>query len=263
MKRFYSFALIALGLLFMAPHSATAQSDMTARGVIEANIEATGGLAAWRDVKDLVSEADIAFEIPQMGTLELKLESWSLFPGYGYTNIELLGGPAVVTAEQVNQKAYYTPLEGWMEMGGQRSNLSDLPAATRQQFQRSAAKGELEFLNLPDSALVLLEDEVLNDRPVYAVNVTTNGTTIKFLFDKETYYVAAQETSSPIGSIMSVMGDYRDIGGGFIVAHSQTAEMGGQGTQTITFTNIKVNSGLTPDQIAAKAGVKKKTAAPE
>ena len=263
MKRIYSFALVALGLFFMTSSSASAQEAMTARGVIEANIEATGGLAAWRDVKDMVSEADIAFEIPQMGTLELKLESWSIFPGYGYTNIELMGGPAVVTAEQVNQKAYYTPLQGWMEMGGQRSNLSDLPEAQRQQFQRSSPKGELEFLNLPDSALVLLEDEVLNDRPVYAVNVTTNGTTIKFLFDKETKFVAAQETNSPVGKIMSVMSDHRDIGNGFIMAFTQTAEMGGQGTQTISFTNIKVNTGLTPDQIAAKAGVKKKTAAPE
>ena len=262
MKRLYSFAFLALGLLFMTTQSASAQDAMTARGVIEANIEATGGLAAWREVKDMVSEADIAFEIPQMGTLELKLEAWSLFPGYGYTNIELLGGPDVVTAEQVNQKAYYTPLEGWMEMGGQRTELKNLPPAQRQQFQRSSPNSELEFLNLPDSALVLLEDEVLNDRPVYAVNVTTNGTTVKFLFDKETKYVAAQETNSPVGKILSVMGDYREVNG-FTMAFTQTAEMGGQGTQTITFSKIEFNTGLTPDQIAAKAGVAKKTAAPE
>lgn len=262
MKRIYSFAFLALGLFFLTSQTASAQDAMTARGVIEANIEASGGLAAWRDVKDMVSEADIAFEIPQMGTLELKLEAWSLFPGYGYTNIELLGGPAVVTAEQVNQKAYYTPLEGWMETGGQRVELKNLPPAQRQQFQRSSAKSELEFLNLPDSALVLLEDEVLNDRPVHAVNVTTNGATVKFLFDKETKLVAAQETTSPVGKIMSVMGDYREVGG-FMVAFSQTAEMGGQGTQTITFTKIELNSGITADQIAAKAGVTKKTAAPE
>ena len=262
MKRIYSFAFLAFAFLFLTSPTANAQDAMTARGVIEANIEATGGLEAWRDVKDMTSEASIDFEIPQMGTLKLKLEAVSLFPGYGYTNIELLGGPAVVTAEQVNQKAYYTPLEGWMEMGGQRTDLKNLPEAQRQQFQRSSPKSELEFLNLPDSALVLLEDEVLNDRPVYAINVTTSGTTVKFLFDKETKLVAAQETNSPVGKIMSFMSDYREVNG-FTMAFMQTAEMGGQGTQIINFTNIQLNSGITAAQIATKAGVKKKTVAPE
>lgn len=262
MKRIIGLFLIALVFLGTTSTTVVAQDTMTARSILEANIEATGGLEAWKSVKDMSTVADISFEIPQMGTLMLKLEAFSMFPGYGYTNIELQSGPAVVTADQVNQKAYYSPLEGWMEAGGNRTDLNNLPPAQRAQFQRSSPKNELEYLNLPDSALVRLDDDVLNDKPVYVITVNDNGQTVKYLIDQETKYIAGQATQTQIGEVLSVMSDYREIGG-FIFPFVQTAEMGGQGTQVITFSNIEINSGLTPESIAAKAGVQKKTASPE
>jgi len=262
MKRTFGISLLGILLLGLVSTPVVAQDDMTARGILEAHIEATGGLTAWKEVKDLTSLADISFEIPQMGTLMLKLESFTVFPGYGYTNIELLSGPAVVTADQVNQKAYYTPLEGWVEANGTRSNLSEVPAAQRTQLQRTSSKNELAYLDLPDSVLVRLDDDVLNEKPVYVISVTDKGQTIKYLVDKETKYIAGQATQTPVGEVLSVMSDYRDVGG-FIFPFVQTAEMGGQGTQVITFTTIEVNAGLTAAAIAAKAGVSKKVATPE
>ena len=262
MKRFYSFNLFVLGLALLISQPTNAQDLTSARAVIEANIEATGGLAAWRGVTDLVSEADIEFTIPQMGSLIIKLDNWSLFPGYGYTNIQLIDGPAAVPAEQVNQTAYYTPLEGWVQTGAGKMDINDVPAAQRRQFQRSSPKGELEFLNLPDSALVLLADEMLGGKPMYAINVTTDGATSKFLFDKSTFYVSGQETATPVGTFMTVMSDYRTIKG-MTFAFVQTADLGAQGAQTITFSKIDLNSGITPADIAKKAGVVKKAASPE
>jgi len=262
MKCEIRFAALTLSLLLLAGQTAYAQETMTGRAVIEANIEATGGIQSWRDATDLVTEADIEFEIPQMGTLIIKLESWSMFPGYGFTNIELIDGPAAVPAEQVNQRAYYTPLEGWVEGGQGRTELKDMPPAQRSQLQRSSAKSELEFLNLPDSALVILEDVMLNEKAVYAVSVTTNGVASTYLYDKETMYNLGQEMTTPMGKVMSLMSDFRDVGG-FIFPFLQTADLGGQGMQTITFSNIEINSGLTPNAIAKKAGMDKKTVAPE
>ncbi|MDA1029118.1 MAG: hypothetical protein O3B41_08725 [Bacteroidetes bacterium] len=261
MKRNYRFFVLAFGLILLPLQVAKAQDLTSARAVIEANIEATGGLRAWRSVTDLVTEADIEFAIPQLGSLIIKLEGWSLFPGYGYTSIALIDGPAAVPADQVNQKAYYTPLEGWVETAAGKTDINSIPAAQRAQFQRSSPKNELEYLNLPDSALVLLDAEMLGDKPVYAVNVTSNGTTSKFLFDKTTFHVVGQETPTPMGNFMTLMSDFRKIKG-FTFAFVQTADLGAQGQQTITFSKVEVNSGLTADAIAKKAGVVK-TVAPE
>lgn len=262
MKRTFATTMLAAGILLLGLPNVQAQDSMTARGIIEANIEATGGLSAWRDVADMKMEADIDFAIPQMGSLILKLESWSMFPGYGYTSIDLLDGPPAVPADQVNQKAYYTPLEGWVESAAGRTNLNDLPEAQRRQFQRASPKSELEFLNLPDSALVLVDDVVIDSTAYYAINVTMNGIESKFLFDKETKYLMGQETMTPMGPIMSMMSNHREVNG-FVFPFLQTADLGAQGMQTITFTKIELNSGLTPDAIAKKAGVSKAVVAPE
>jgi len=242
MKRIYHYNMLALGLILLTVPSATAQDLTSARAVLEANIEATGGMDAWRSVTDMVSEADIDFAIPQMGSLLIKLETWSLFPGYGYTSVEMIDGPAAVPAEQVNQKAYYTPLEGWVETAAGKTDIQSLPDAQRRQFQRSSPKAELEFLNLPDSSLVMLEDEMLSDQSVYALNITTDGMTSKYLFDKSTFYVVGQETVTPMGAFMTVMSDFRTVKG-FTFAFVQFADLSAQGTQTITFSKIDLNSG--------------------
>jgi len=140
--------------------------------------------------------------------------------------------------------------------------LSEVPAAQRAQLQRTSSKNELAYLDLPDSVLVRLDDDVLNEKPVYVISVTDKGQTIKFLVDQETKYIAGQATQTPVGEVLSVMSDFREVNG-FIFPFVQTAEMGGQGTQVITFTTIEVNAGLTAAAIAAKAGVSKKVATPE
>jgi hypothetical protein len=262
MKRFFRIQALILALVLFSLQTSTAQDTTTGRGVLEASLEATGGIEAWRTASDLISEADIEFAIPQLGSLFIKLESWSIFPGFGYTNIEMIDGPAAVPAEQVNQKAYYTPLEGWVEGAQGRMDINEVPPAQRSQIQRSNAKAELTFLNLPDSALVLLEDEIFNEKPVYAINVTNEGVTSKFLFDKESLYNVAQESATPVGNVVSIMSDFRDVNG-FIFAFSQTADMGAQGKQTITFSKVEINTGLTPEAVAKKAGVTKKVASPE
>ena len=99
----------AMAAVCMCSLSAIAQDLSTGRGVIKAHLEATGGIEAWKAVDDLYVEASIEVDTP-MGDLVIGLKSWSIFPGYGYTQMSLTSGPDGIPPEAVSMKAYFTPL---------------------------------------------------------------------------------------------------------------------------------------------------------
>ena len=243
-------AALLLAAVLVLP--ASAQDYTTAEEVLKAHIEATGGQAAWEAVDDLYVEAEIVAATP-MGDLTLKMEMWSIFPGYGLTEMALASGPDGIPAEAVNMKAYYTPLGGWIEQGGQRQDMSAVNPQLRQQFQRQSPKSELELLTSADAELALKESESYSDRDVYVVSVTQNGFEQDMLIDQETLLILAQRASTPMGDVMTVMGEYVEVDG-LLFATGQSAETP-QGSQSVTFKKFEVNKGLKPATLASKAGV--------
>ncbi|MBT3449060.1 MAG: hypothetical protein HOC28_01270 [Bacteroidetes Order II. Incertae sedis bacterium] len=263
MKRFRLQRFLALALILafaVSVRTATAQdgADMSAKEIINANIEATGGLKAWRSVKDLSVVAEIGIELPGMGALLINLESINIFPGYGYTSIEVAEAPAAIPAEQINQKAYYTPLEGWVEGAAGRQDMNSLSPQQRTQFQRSSPKNELDYLAYADSMLIRLDDRDLEGKSVFAIDVVTDGVSSTMLYDKESFLMVAQEAETPAGPAITYMSEFMEVDG-LMFPGKTSVNMGGQ-NQVITFKSIEVNSSVTPSSLATKAGVKKMVA---
>ena len=207
------FAVVLVLALTLTGSTAFAQNDLSAKDIVSANIEATGGLAAWRAVKDMHAVAEIGVEIPGMGSLLIKLETTSIFPGYGYTSIDVIEAPDAIPAEQINQKAYYTPLEGWVEGAGGRQDINSLSPQQRNQFQRSSPKNELDYLAYSDSLLVRQDDRELDGKPVYAIEVTTDGATATLLYDMDSFMLVAQESMVQGVAATPHMSNFMDIDG--------------------------------------------------
>lgn len=242
----FAAALFVAASLF---NPAAAQDLSTAEEVLQAHIEATGGMDAWNKVDDMYAEIQVVAGTP-MGDLTLEMKSWSIFPGYGFTEMNLLDGPDGIPAEAVAMKAYYTPLEGWIEQGGQRQDINDLPPAAKQQFMRTSPKAELALLE-GDNSLTLKESTTFNDRPVYVVGATQFGIESEFWVDQETLMIVAQKAAGTT----TTMGEYMDVNG-LMFSMGQTAETA-QGTQTVTIKKVELNQGLTPAQLATKSGARK------
>lgn len=254
-----SLLAVALLLTAVSVRPAAAQDLTTAEDVLKANIEATGGESAWNAIKDMYTEVEIVAVTP-MGSITLSMKSWSIFPGYGFTEMGLVDGPAGIPAEAVAMKAYYTPLEGWMEQGGQRQDMNAVNPQMRAQFQRQSPKSELTLLASEDSELTLKESETFNDRPVYVIGATQFGVETEMLVDKETFMILAQRVSSSMGDAITTMTGFQEIDG-LTFATGQNAESA-QGSQTVTIKTIELNKGLTPAELASKAGARKQ-AVPE
>ncbi|MDA0875498.1 MAG: hypothetical protein O3C45_10620 [Bacteroidetes bacterium] len=254
MRKRFSFLAATLLLTFLFLRPATAQSLTTAEDVLKANIEATGGEAAWNAVKDMYTEIEIVASTP-MGSLTLGMKSWSIFPGYGFTEMSLLDGPAGIPAEAVAMKAYYTPLEGWIEQGGQRQDMAAVNPQMRAQFQRQSPKAEMSLLSDADAQLTLKDSETFNDRPVYVVGATQFGVETELLVDQETLMVLGQRVSTPMGAAVTTMTGFQEVDG-LTFAMGQQAESA-QGSQTVTIKKVELNSGSTPADLSAKAGARK------
>ena len=253
LKRVSLFATVLMMVGLLA-NSSAAQDLTTAEDVLRAHIDATGGEAAWNAIKDMYTEIEVVAATP-MGEITVGVKSWSIFPGYGYTEMSLVDGPDGLPAEAVSMKAYYTPLEGWMEQGGQRQDMSNVNPQMRRQFQRSSPKAELALLSDEEASLTLKDSDTFNDRPVYVVGATQMGIETELLIDKETKMILGQRASTGAGDATTTMQGYEEIDG-LLFAMGQIAETAG-GTQTVTIKKVELNTGLKPAALATKAGVNK------
>ncbi len=244
---------VAMSATSICSLSALAQDLSTARGVLEAHVEATGGMDAWNAVEDLHVEALVEVETP-MGALGIEMSMWSIFPGYGFTDMKLSSGPDGIPPEMVNMKAYYTPLEGWLENAQGRQDLNDLAPQMRQQFVRSSPKNALTYIAMHDSLLVLHDASTFDGHDVYVVGITTFGIQSKIMIDKESLLMLAQEVDTPAGAATTVFGEYMKIDG-LLFSSGQVTESTQQNS-SISFSTIEINTGLTPAQLAAKSGAR-------
>lgn len=236
---------VALSLSF----SASAQ-DMSGTDILSAHIDATGGADAWNAVEDMYAEIEITAATP-MGDLVLEMKTWSIFPGYGFTEMGLKSGPDGIPAEAVAMKMYYSPLEGWMEQGGQRQDLDSMPEAARAQFLRTSPKSELALLSDDSAELTLKEEREVDGRTIYVLGAKQFGVDVEMHVDKESLMIVGQ---SAMGQTTTIS-DYMEVEG-LMFATSQVVETP-QGTQTISIKKIELNTGVTPGELETKSGSRK------
>lgn len=234
---------LLLVLALLGTGSAAAQYT-TPQEVLEANIEATGGRTAWENIESLHLSQEIITELPQ-GLLTMASEAWIIFPGYVYATTEqtseMEGMPAM------NTTIYVTPEGGWMDtpMGRQ-----DAPAEVRD--QNRSAKEEIALLAAEAPALALLDEQSIDDRPAYVIQVG-GETGMKRFYDKETLLLVAVEQDSQMGPMMRRVSDYKEVDG-LTFGHTQEMDMGGQMRQSVIISAIDINPAISPEELAAKAG---------
>lgn len=250
----FATAVVVFGTL--SPSGLAAQDLDNARAVIEANIEATGGMDAWEGIEDMYTESDVVVELPQ-GVIVITNESWRVVPGYLLNITEFVEGPPGIPAEQINNMAYITPDGGWIEGASGRQNVNDLPAEAVASFRSSRAKNELDYLSLPDSALVFHGLDEIEGEEVYAIEVM-NPNAQKLFYSTETHYLIATEGPSPMGgtAITRIL-DYEEVGG-VMIPFTQEVDMG-QATQSVEIQEVEINEGLTPGDLEEMANERSST----
>ena len=238
--------LFVLALGIGTTSLATAQYT-TAEDVLEANLEATGGRAAWEAIENMHVVQEVLAEMPQ-GLMTLESEAWIIFPDYMFADVrqtmEASGMPAV------DSKIYMTPEGGWMETPQGRQEFDEPPAELRN-AARSDAKEELALLN-GDAELTLLPNQKMDGTDTYVVQVGgENGT--KRYYDAESLLLIATEAPSPMGGTMiQRVSDYRQVGN-VQFPHQQDAEITDEIRQSVVLSTVEFNIDLTPEQLKTKA----------
>ena len=255
----FAAALVSLGIAIgtLTPTGAAAQDLDNARAVIEANIEATGGSDAWEGIEDMYTESDVVVEIPQ-GVLVITNESWRVVPGYLLNITEFVEGPPGIPAEQINNMAYITPDGGYVENAGGRQNVNDLPEEAVASFRASSAKNELDYLALPDSALVFQGLDEIDGEEVYSIRVM-NPNPQTLYYSTDTLYLVATEGPSPMGgTAVTRIFDYEQVGD-VMIPFTQEMDFG-QGTQSVEIQEVEINEGVTPEDLEQMANERSSSA---
>lgn len=241
--------LSSLAMLLFMVQFASAQELTTARQVIDGNLEATGGKAAWEAVTDVHNQATVTVDMA-MGVISIAMDFHATSDGHVYGLIELKDGPDAVPAEAVRQEVYMTPDGGWVKTAQGQQDINDMPEAAQMGLRNQfAAKPELMFAALPDSALALDGTREFNGGTAYVVKITMAGQETTYLYDTETLYLVGQETTTPMGAVTMVSSDFRDVGNGLMIAYNMSGDMGAAGSQTVTIDAFEINKGTTRNDI--------------
>lgn len=247
-------AAFLTGILLLIPATGQAQDLTTARDVLEANIEATGGRTAWEGITDMHIQQEMVMEMQQMGVIVIATESWLVEPGFMYSTVSLQEGPPQVPAAALERRVYKTPEGGWVESANGRQDMSELSAAEQATMGRASAKNELDLLEKADSTLALLPDDEFDGTAAYVVQSTLeDGTPLKFFYDKDSFLLIGQEVATEMGQTQIQIGDYREVNG-VLFSFETVVDLGPTGSQTIQVTDLEVNAGYTAEDIAEIAG---------
>lgn len=245
MKRFIPFLFV----LFFAPQL-QAQDLTSARAVLEANIEATGGQAAWNGVTDIHQKANVSIDM-MMGLIKLSLESHATMDGHIFAQISFVEGPEGIPAEAIEQTVYITPDGGWIKTAQGQQDLADMPEAAQASIRNQfLAKPELTYVTFADSSLTLVGTRELEGGiTAYEVVVNVQGQDNTLFYDTTTLYQVGVETSNPMGTFVMTSTDHRKVGDNLVVAFKQSGDMGQAGTQTVELETFEVNTGKTARDI--------------
>jgi len=221
--------------------------------VLEANIEAIGGRAAWAAVHTLQTEGVRISDGPMgSGKMTATFVESIRYPGYLHNVSEMDTPMGAMTVTRVS-----TPDASWVEAGPMGRH--DLPLVPS--LKLASACAELAILNNPDYTLTGLTTDSFEGSAAYVVSVEVGGTTLRRYYDQESLLLLAAERISAGGGEGSEpelvkYRDYREVDG-LLISHAQDEEVtmrmisrrgGGEETETqhrgessVTIENIVIN----------------------
>jgi len=227
-----------------------AQDYTTAREVLNANLEATGGASNWAEIGTITSTGSRELDMP-MGARESTFIKYDLYPGYSRTE-ETIESPM----GSMEQLTISTPEGRWTTaMGGRR----ELPASTW--ISTESAKYELLLLSDDRVELMDLETEIGDTGPEYVLSFKYEGETYQRKYNQFTLFLTAAEAPGNDGSKnWTTFDDYQEVDG-LQIPHtwesvaSITINRGtGNNTSTITVVthleSISFNDSLSDDLFA-------------
>lgn len=244
---------IVFTLLLLLPLYASAQNLTTPKAVFEANIEATGGMDAWEEVKTMYMMTEVVMDVQQM-SFTLSTESWIIKPNYMLSKAKMLDAPPEMPAGAGNVTVYITPEEGWMDSMQGRMDVSSLPAAQQMQYESTMkAKEELARLAQPDSMFTLLESQELDGAMAYVIEIKGDSGA-KLYYDQSSHLLIGTEMPSPMGGgpIIARSLDYETVDG-LKVARTIEVDLGAMGSQSMNIRRIEFNGDITPESLASMA----------
>lgn len=204
---------IILGVLSMQSMAQTA--DLTAEQILEKNIEATGGKAAYEAQKSQIVSGDITV----------------LGAGLKGTMTTFSKGNKILVVTQIagigTQKQAFDGKVAWSQ--DQINGLRKLAGPEKDAMERSATSSTINWKSFYKS-VTLDGKEKVGDRDTYVVTmVPKTGEPIKSYYDAETFMVLRTKTTvkSQQGTSETDMAfsDYKDEGG-VKIAHKMTLSMG-------------------------------------
>ena len=186
-----------------------AQDYTTAREVLNANLEATGGASNWAEIGTITSTGSRELDMP-MGARESTFIKYDLYPGYSRTE-ETIESPM----GSMEQLIVSTPEGRWTNsMMGRR----ELPANTW--ISNESAKEELFLLSDDRVELLDLETEIGDTGPEYVLSFRYEGETYQRKYNQFTLFLTAAEAPGNDGSKNWVtFDDYQEVDG-FQIPHT-------------------------------------------
>lgn len=203
-------------LLAMAPAlHAQDWALKTPEAVLEANIKATGGAAAWEAVKTLRLEGTMEMDSPMGGVRKGTFAVQVRLPGYSHRAVTMDSPMGEMTSTIIT-----TPDAAWATSNrGGRRTLPD-----RDWIDLDAAKEELALLANDAYTLTALETEIGEAGPMYVVTVAHGGTTYRRHYDQiSLMLLAAERPSVQGGKEWIYYDDYREVDG-LTMAHGWTSQ---------------------------------------
>lgn len=247
--------LIPVILALFAVPAAVGQPK-TAEEVLRAHVEAAGGEDAFRAITSQYSVGEISLDTPG-GPIILKMERQIAFPGYALIRQTVVTAPPEIPADMLKQTVFLAPDSGWLESAqiGGRKNIQDLagPQAAALEQQRGEldlASAELAILGNDSLEIALGEPETLNGIDVYVVDVMGENQSRRY-YSTETGLLFAIETTTPMGSSVRYLSDYRSVSG-VRVPFGVQIEQSGQAIN-VSFTEIAFDREITGESIVTEA----------
>jgi len=229
-----------------------AQDYTTAREVLDANLEATGGASNWAEIGTVTTTGTRELDTP-MGAREATFTKYDLYPGYSRTE-ETIKSPM----GSMEQLIVSTPEGRWTDtMRGRR----ELPA--NPWISNESAKDELFLLSDDRVELMELETEIGDNGPEYVISFRFDGETYQRKYNQFTLFLEAAEAPGNDGTKnWTTFNDYKEVDG-FQIPHtwesvaSITINRGdGDNTSTITVVthleSISFNESLSEDLFSEK-----------
>lgn len=211
MPRFVT-AVLATLLIFPVVN---AQSDKdankttleTAEEVLAANIEATGGAAAWEAITSLQTTGIRISDGPMgAGKMTSGVVETRSYPGFMHSSADMETPMGSMNVVQVR-----TPDAAWVEAGpiGRR----EMPVEPAIDIEGACA--ECTILASDDFVLTDMAVEPFDGRETYVVTLEAHGESLRRFYDAETMLLVADESPADDGGdpLLTRYSDYREVNG--------------------------------------------------